>query len=209
MFVSIVPLHEKYLKRIKTYNPRNIVGKRKPAFQQTADNCWIYSVCNNLYFNTGIKVNDEKFKKFMKEEYNKNPERSWMSITSASIICEFVNKTMKIDLQFNIIDIMKDTKLFAEILMKWYAFVYSRKSGPDILKDIADNDEINKAFSWFSWTNHSTCFYWYNKKINELGSRGNLNIYNEFTFESVEIFMECIRKSGIRAEILFLDFKQI
>jgi hypothetical protein len=44
--------------------------------------------------------------------------------------------------------------------------------------------------------------------MRELGTWGDLNIYNEFAFESVEIFMDCIRKSGIQAEILFLDFKQ-
>jgi hypothetical protein len=69
MFVSLVPLYTKYLKRPKVYKPRDIKGSRKPAFQQTADNCWIYSVCNNLYFNTGIKVDDEKLKKFIKEKY--------------------------------------------------------------------------------------------------------------------------------------------
>jgi len=201
---SIIPLQNKYLKKPKDYMPRNISWKRTPRFIQTADNCWIYYILNNLYFNTGIIVDGEKFEQFV-ASYGRNPKKANTGITSWVLLCEYVRLTQNIDLQLVQVSVMWNIKLFTKMLGAWYAIGYSRDCWIKFFEDVRADNELDFALKRSTAAQHFTNIYFYNKKLNELGTRGN-NIYNEFTFHDTNIFIQSVRDGWIRDKVLFIDY---
>jgi hypothetical protein len=127
------------MQQIKTYKPKTIAFPKKAKYTQGVNNCWIYSILNNLYLNTGILVDAKQFEAYLKS-YKINTTRKNSSYLSGSMICKFL-QSKKLEL-FEL-DVLTDTKLFSKLLLAGYSFVYNRYSNDAILKDIKDNKTIN------------------------------------------------------------------
>lgn len=193
----------RFLYYIRKYLPRFITVKKKSLHQQDWANCWIFSVLNNLYLNTWITCDPIEFKEYIKK-YWFNPE-VWNSFKiSATILCKFLERY---NIRAYYIDVLKDTKLFAELLKNWYSFVYSRDCHDNVLQDIKDNNEINETIRT-KWYRHAVNICFINWKLTEFGSRWDYNIYNNFVYWDTDIFIKSVKAWAIYNEVLFLDFKQ-
>lgn len=205
--VSLLPLKNKYLQKITDFVPRNIIGKKKSKFVQTASNCWIYYMLNNLYFNTGIILDPVKVEQFIKNfgvnNLVWNPWLYWWLL-----VCEYIKLTTWKDIVVNQFSVLANPYLFAKLLMNWYAIGYSRDCWSKVLSDIQPDDELDTIFKRTSSSQHCTNIYFNNKKLTELGSRWDNNIFNEFTYHDTDIFLKSVRAGGIGWMVQFLDYKK-
>jgi len=195
-----------YMHMVK-YTPRQITIQKESKYTQTAGNCWVYSVLNNQAMMTGIDVAPDEFKNYLKT-YWFSPEWPIGNDTkySWSLMCEFL-KLKGYNVFLGEIDVMKSPKLFAEMLLAWYAFIYTRDCHDNVLADIRDNDEINTIIIT-KWAWHAVNLCLINKKLTEFGSRWDNNIYNNFTYENTNIFMRSIQAWAIVGKVRFLDFRK-
>lgn len=201
--VSIWLLTRMNVVSIRKYKPRNITIKPISAFKQTDANCWIYSVLNNLYLNTGIKVDDVAVKRKI-TDYWLNVYGGNNSDFSAAILCEFL-KDKKIKAYK--LDILKNTKLFAELLKAGYSFVYTRDCHNNVLQDIADNNQIDDIVIT-KGMRHAVNIKFMGKKLREYGSRWSSSRYNEFDWGTTDVFIKSVKAWAVSSEVIFLDFKQ-
>ena len=196
-----------YYRKITKFIPKLINIKPEAKFLQNAGNCWIYWVFENLYLNTWILINPEEAKAYIKTFWfepdsmiGNDSKYSW------PIICDFL-KTKWYDMMFYEIDVMKQTKLFAELLKKRYWFCYVRDCHDSVLQDIADDKEIDNIIT-SKWYRHNTNVWFLNNQLMEFGTWGDDNIYNNFVYKTTDIFIKSIRAWAIQWYVRFLDFKQ-
>ena len=189
-----------YLKYIDKFSPRKIEIQKKSMYTQTAGNCRIYSVLNNLYLNTGIITAEKNFIDYMKTFWL-NTDTGNTYETSAPLLCSFLEKE---NIRAYVVDVMKDTKLFAKLLKSWYSFVYTRDCHDNVLQDIKDNKEIDEIIQ-SRWRRHAVNICFEKWKLKEYGSWGDSSVYNNFTYGSTDTFIKSIRAGAIGAEVVFLD----
>lgn len=193
----------RYFFKKKTYNPRTITIPKKSAFQQTAGNCRLYSMMNNLYLNTGIKI-DESWIKDHIRKYWISTETANDTKYSWALICDFLKDK---NLRCYEIDVLTHPKLFAKLLLAWYSFTYTRDCHNNVLQDIRDDNEIDDIIiTKWAWHAVNICFV--NKKLMEYGSRWDYNIYNNFVYKTTDIFIKSIQAGAITSKVRFLDFSQ-
>ena len=191
--------------KIKTkYIPKKITIPKKSIYIQTAWNCRIYSMLNNLYLNTWEIVDENLVKKYI-ESFGINTDTWNDTKYSWAILCDFM-KAKGVDIIEYEIDVMKQTALFAELLKAWYSFVYKRDCHDNVLKDIKDNKEINDIIIT-RWSRHAVNICFINKKLTEFWSWGDDNEYNNFTYWNTDIFIKSIRAGAIISKVRFLDYK--
>ena len=200
-------LKKKYLKDIKAYKIEDKISEKQSKFIQDGDNCRLFAYCNNLYFITGIEVDVEAYKKFLHwQGVNTN---HWMdTMTAGLLMCDYARNSLWIDLVLNRLSVNTDIKLLAKLRMKGYVLIYSRDCGYKVLNDIGDNDQIDNVFSRSVGSQHVVNIHLpKNKKLVELGSRGNDNRYNSFTYKDTDVFVKSVEAGGINGFVYFLDYK--
>ena len=205
--VTLGIIKTRFLTKIKTYRPREILIPKKSMYKQTAANCWIYAALNNLYLNTWIKINHNEFKDYIRSFWI-DPER-WNNYEySATLICAFLEKQDKtLQLRANKINVMDQPQLFAQLLLKWYSFLYTRDCHNNVLQDIKDDNEIDDVITTrWSWHTVNLCLI--RKKLTEYGSRGDESAYNNFCYHDISTFYRSIRAWAITPEVIFLDYVQ-
>lgn len=192
-----------YYKKISKYIFRSININPESKYIQTAGNCWIYSILNNLYLNTGIEVDPEEVKLYIKSFWI-NPDTGNDTKYSGTILCDYL-KSKWHNLMLYEVDVMKQTKLFADLLKAWYSLTYTRDCHDNVLQDIKDNKSIDTIIiSKWSW--HAVNIRFQEKRLTEFGSWWT-STYNNFVYGNTDIFIKSIRAWAIQSTVRFLDFK--
>lgn len=207
--------------RLLRFDVPKIDTEKKPKFVQTASNCWIYSVLNNLYLNTNILVDGKSFERFI-SWFGIDSKKWGFPLVSWSLLCEYIPSKEICRYEIDLIrkenqdkKIYQDKyfdknaiKLFGRLLLQGLVFNYSRVSGDDIREDIKDNDTINRVLSKENDWRHATNIYFKNNKLHEIGTRSENSIYNEFSYETIAWFIKSIKEKTIRPTVRFLYYKQ-
>ncbi len=188
-------------KVITSYSPRTITIPKKSLYEQTAKNCRIYAMINNLYMNTGIKVNNIDIENYI-QSFWKDSQTWWQTILSWVLISKFLASQ---NIWCFEIDILKSPKLFAKMLLAWYSLAYSRTHDKNLTKDIREDWDVDNILT-NEWWRHATNICFLNKKLTEFGSRWDSK-YNNFVFGTTNTFVKSIKAWTIRREVRFLDFK--
>jgi len=197
----------RFLLKIKNFKPREILVPKKSMYKQTAGNCWIYAVLNNLYLNTWIKVDHNEVKDYIRS-FDINTDTGNDYDISASLLCWFLEKQDKtLQLRACKINVMEQPQLFAQLLLKWYSFVYTRDCHNNVLQDILEDNEIDDAIIT-RWSRHAVNLCYLKKKLTEYGSRWDTSVYNNFCYHSIGVFYKSIRAGAITPTVIFLDYVQ-
>jgi len=200
--LRILDLRNQYVKRrINNYIPKQITYRKAASYIQDASNCWLYSAFNNLQLNTGIKVVPADIISIL-NKYNINTRKGWDPVNAGAVICNLY-KAQKI--RFYSIDVLTNTKLFADMLLKWYSFIYSRDCSEEFLADILDNGRVDKIHSWTT-SPHATNLMLDMKQLKEMGTWWAREKANTFVFDNVITFIWCVRAKAIKSEVLFFDY---
>lgn len=195
-------LRNQYLKRnINTYNIKKITYPRKAQYKQTAANCWLYSMFNNAQLNLWFKINEQNVINIL-NMYQVDTNKGGDKINAAVTICAAYPEK---NLMVYTIDVLKNPKLVADMLVKWYSFAYSRDCSAEVLADILDNGRIDKIHKWIT-APHATNITLDWKQLRELWSRWDFNKANTFVFDNVITFIWCVRAKAIKSELLFIDY---
>lgn len=156
----------------------------------------MYWVFNSLKVNTNIEVKPDDVKKLL-QTYSLKTETGWDKLNSAAAVCElYWAKCITVD-------ILKQTKIFAENIKKWYSFVYDRNADAEFLMDIIDNGKIDKVHNK-SKILHTTTWILYFPTIKELGSWWDKYKANKFIYDNLLTFVACAKAWAIESEVLFL-----
>lgn len=192
------------MKTITTYKPRTILGNKRPKYKQDANNCRLYAGLNDLYFNTGIVTDAEDFELYLKNK-RISPHAWNVSYTAGEMLLKYFPEKW---LDFFRLDILTDTKLFAQLLKAGYSLIYTRVHNTDLLNDIMYDKRVDKVFTKRYSTTHVAVIRFEGWKIREKWSWGNDNRFNEFHYKDIDTFIACVKAGAIRSDIRFLDFKQ-
>lgn len=198
-------MENKYLKKITDYKPRKIDDYDTFPYIQTWPNCWIYYALNNLLFNTRIRVDNVDFEKFI-ESKGISVEKANTMTTAPVLLCEYVKKKLNKNIMAYQFGITDNTYLFAKLLMNGYCIGYLRDCGIAVLKDIGDDDEIDNVITRTTGSQHFSNVRFENRKLWELGTWGDDNKYNRFTYHDTDLFIKSVKAGGIRNQVLFIDF---
>lgn len=193
-----------YYMKIKTYKPKTITIPKQSKFVQTAGNCWIYSMLNNAYLNLGILLDEDIIKQNI-EDLGINHDTWNDTKYSWTIICDYLHNIGKEVMCYEV-NVMTQTKLFADLLKAWYTFTYTRDCHDNVLKDIRDNKEIDDIIITRG-SRHAVNVCFINKKLTEFWSWWDNNEYNNFVYGNTDIFIKSIRAGAIQPTVQFLDFK--
>lgn len=191
------------MKKITTYNPVIITGWKTSKYKQDANNCRLYAWLNNLRLNTKIITDADDFELYLKS-FRIWPHWANVSYTAWQMLIRYFKEK---NIEFYELDVLQDTKLFAELLLKWYSFIYSRRHNYDLLVDIMSDDDVDVVFK-ARGTRHAANICFKSKKITELWTRWESNRYNEFTYANVDLFIKCVKAGAIDSKVRFLDFKR-
>lgn len=190
---------------------------KEPKYEQTASNCWIYSILNNTSLNTGIDIDAKLFEERI-ASYWVN-EKWWGNRTFAGIVaCDYVKEK---ELSFYEIDLIKKwkrasrrniniswLKLFGRMLKAWMVISYSRKSWLDLREDVKDNDIIDNVISDDNKWRHAVNIYFDWRTFREIGSWSKNSIYNKFSYANIYTFMKSVVAWTIKPTVWFIYDKQ-
>lgn len=172
----------------------NTNSDKTPQFEQDAENCWLYSMFNNAYYNFNWDFTLEDLinvKTKMKEDWVNIKWGNW-SPTSGCYIAEYLTNKRDMNIKHFQIDFLKDPKWFINLLNKWYALEMSRFNCPMLYADAKDDWEVNQLYSPFNakgWHSVNIIRDW--KFIRELGTRWEDSDNNTFLYEPYMFGMNC------------------
>lgn len=198
------------MKEITDYTPRQITQVNSSKYKQTENNCWLYAAANDLYDITRIATDIDDFKLYIKAK-RVNPEKSgtahwWVTFMEKYMSDKKVTAYMVI--------IFKDWKIINEKLLSklynaWYSLIYTRLNNTQLLLDILNDDEVDFIPPLYgsnqSWHVSTHRFDKKKKKIIERWSRWDDNVFNEFSFDNMNLFLQCVKKGVIKDRVFFLD----
>lgn len=162
-----------------------------PQFEQDSENCWLYSMFNNAYYNF-----DWDFRLIDVIEVKKLMESYWLNIKgwagwplSWAFIAMYLSKKRGVEVRCFQMDFFKDTLKFSEFLRNWYVFEMSRFNTPLLYKDAFDDGKVNQLYhtrqaEWW----HSTNIHYDPEKrmLKELWTWGNNNKKNQFYYDILQ-----------------------
>lgn len=166
---------------------------KTPQFEQDAENCRLYSMFNNAYYNFAwdFTLDDViEIKNIMKKDWIKI--KDWLSsIISGAYIAEYLSKKRDTKIRHFQIDFLQDPRGFITLIQQWYALEMSRFNCPELYIDAHDDGSVNQIYSPSKakgW--HSVNIIRDGKFIKELGNRWNSK-NNEFLYEPYMFAMNC------------------
>ena len=167
---------------------------KTPQFEQDAENCRLYSMFNNAYynFNWDFTLADViEVKNIMKNDWIKI-KNWWDSIISGCYIAEYLSKKRDTKIRHFQIDFLKDTRAYIRIINNWYALEMSRFNNPTLYVDAHDDGSVNQLYHPYDATGwHSVNIIRDDKYIRELWTRGNNSKNNTFLYEPYMFGMNC------------------
>lgn len=198
-------LKKTFYKNITSYNPRKITPPRSSKYEQDAWNCRLYAWLNWLYFNTRIETDVDDYKLYLK---NKRISTQWANVAYTSVFTLGMYWSDKNICGYGF-SILENTKLFAQLLASWYSLIYSRTNNSELLLDIHKDDEVDVVRPK-KWTNnwwHVATIRFENWKLKEYWTRWD-SVFNEFTYDSIDLFIKAVKAWVIDDKVFFLDYFQ-
>ena len=181
---------------------------KTPQFEQDAENCWLYSMCNNAYYNFkwDFRLADLIEVKKLMSSYGINIKWAWGWPLSWAFIAMYLSKKWDVPVRCFQIDFFKDTLKFSELFRKWIVFEMARFNNPMLYTDAFDDWKVNKVYhTWEATWWHSTNIYYEPEKrmLKELWTWGNDNKKNQFYYDILQ-FWNNIKTRAISSLFNFL-----
>lgn len=166
---------------------------KNPQFEQDASNCWIYSMCNNAYynFNWDFRLDDLIEVKNLMKSYWINIKDWAAAPLSWAFIAMYLSKKRDVEIRSFQIDFFKDTLKFSEFLKKWYVFEMSRINTPLLYTDAYDDWKVNQVYhTWDAdwWHSTNICFDADKKLMKELWSWSKTSKKNQFYYDILQFW---------------------
>ncbi len=159
---------------------------KTPQFEQDAENCWLYSMFNNAYynFNGDFTLADViEIKNKMKAD-GVNITGWCGSPVSGAYIAEYLTNKRDTNIKHFQIDFLKDPRGFINLLKAGYCLEMSRFNTPLLYVDAHDNGQVDQIYSPSQATGwHSVNICIEGNKIKELGTRSKGSKNNMFYYE--------------------------
>lgn len=180
--------------------------KPAPLHTQTEPNCWLFSWFNNVSLDHGIYIDEQKAIDFMTPFWIKI--NSWGSIAAWSMLLAEYMSDKNNDYVVYSLNVLTQTKIFAELLNAGRWFMYARDCAKEVLDDIKDNGKIDQIHTG-KISPHAVNI-WVVPKVwlRELGSRGKNSIYNDFMYDTPQLFIQLVRSWMIEPVVLFIAKRQ-
>lgn len=217
--MELKELLDKHYQDITFYKPRIISQQRKPIYVQSASNCWLYAMCNNLYLNTELVSDANQLEKRVDAMW-KNSQTWWRPLLWWLALCEqipwikvysvdlrkkvrwkYINKEKYVDWDFD----SRKIKLLTSLWKNWYALQYSRTHWKSLTKDIREDDVVDNILNMED-SRHATNLKFVLMKLREYWTRWDNSRYNEFNYKDTDIFIKSIKNWTIRPTLLFMDY---
>lgn len=190
------------MKRISSsFKVRKITTKKTSRYLQDARNCRLYASLNNLRNNTHISTDVEDFKLYIRD---KKIQTQYSN--SAYIACEYLVKYNEW-IEHYAFNALENTYLLKKLLINGYTVICSRWNNQEFYVDVLKDDILNSVPP-SKWDRHVVNEGWENLKVTEYGTWWEYNALNKFTFNSMQLFIDCIKAGRIDPVVRFLDFKQ-
>lgn len=188
--------------------PDLIKADKTPQFEQDAENCWLYSMFNNAYYNFDwdFRLNDViEVKKIMESYWLHIKEWAWWPLSWA-FIARYLTEKRGVEVRCFQIDFFKDTLKFAEIFKQGVVFEMSRFNAPMLYTDAFDDWKVNQIYHPFdaTWWHSTNVYFDFEKKLlKELWTWGNDNKKNQFYYDILQ-FGNNIKTRAISSLFNFL-----
>lgn len=159
---------------------------KTPQFEQDADNCWLYSMFNNAYYNFAGDFSLEdviNIKRKMANDGIRIKDGGGSPISGA-YIAQYLTNKRDLNVKHYQIDFIKEPRGFINLLQKGVVLEMARFNTPLLYVDADDNgvvDQVYKPRQATGW--HSTNICIYGKLIKELGTRSKNSKKNMFYYE--------------------------
>lgn len=194
----------------KNFKIKQNLNKNIKLHTQTWPNCWMFAAFNNTALDHGIYVDETKAQKFLWQFWMKL--ESWGSAAASSMmLAEYMSTNLfvnKKDFVVYSLDILTQTKIFAEMLKAGRWFIYSRDCSKEVLQDIADNDVIDLIHKWTTSPHVVNIWWQFGVWLQELWNWGDENKYNDFRYKDPLLFVKLVRSWMIERTVLFISERQ-
>ena len=202
--MNLEDMVRKHYKQCKdSYRYRKGVGWYDPKLEQDSSNCWIFSSCQNTARNwLGFLADVDKTKSLL-SSFGLNTQVWGKALIACAGACE-IYKDKHIFVWS--LDVLKNTRLFANMLKEWYWFIYSRSHYIDLAVDVRDNWNLDSVIE--NWPKRHSTSIWFDKATKKLIENGNRKVWSlmdDFPRWSTENFIASVRKWGVDSTVLFID----
>ena len=175
----------------KADTPNLLEADKTPQFEQDAENCWLYSMFNNAYYNFewDFRLNDVIEVKKLMESYWLNIKDWAGAPLSGAFIAKYLTEKWNLPIRSFQIDFFAYTLNMSELLKKWMALEMSRINTPLLYTDAFDDGKVNQIYHKFDaewWHSVNIVFDADMKMIKELWTRGNNNKKNQFYYDILQ-----------------------
>ena len=179
---------------------------KTPQFEQDAENCRLYSMFNNAYYNFAGDFTLEdviEVKNKMKKDWIQI--KDWLaSPVSGAYIAEYLTEKRDLPIRHYQIDFLKDTKGFINLLKKGVCFEMARFNTPLLYEDAHDNGQVDQLYSPKQATGrHSVNICVDGTKIKELGTRSKNSKNNIFYYDPYYFWLN-VKSRAISSIFSFL-----
>jgi hypothetical protein len=116
--------------------------KPAPLHTQTGPNCWLFGAFNNVSLDHGIYIDEQKAMDYM-SSFGMKVNDGGSAAASSMLISEYMSDNSN-DYVVYSLNVLTQTKIFAELIKNGRWFIYSRDCSNEVLQDIADNGKIDQ-----------------------------------------------------------------
>ena len=159
---------------------------KKPQFVQDAENCWLYSMFNNAYFNFAgdfTLADVIEVKRKMQNDWIKIKD-GLASPVSGAYIAQYLTNKRDLNVRHFQIDFLKDPRGFVNLLKAGVCLEMARFNTPLLYEDAHDNGQVDQLYNPSQATGwHSVNICVEGTKIKELWNRGKESKNNMFYYE--------------------------
>lgn len=193
----------------KADTPNLNEADKTPQFEQDAENCWLYSMFNNAYYNFDwdFRLDDViNVKKLMESYWLNIKDWAWAPLSGA-FIAMYLSEKWWIAVRSFQIDFFAYTLNLSELLKKWIVLEMSRINTPLLYTDAHDDGKVNQIYRPFQatgWHSTNVCFDPNKRMLKELWTRWNNSKNNQFYYDILQ-FWNNIKTRAISSVFNFLS----
>lgn len=210
---------DKFLEKLETFSywnrknadiPDLTKADKTPKFEQDAENCRLYSMFNNAYFNFAgnfTLADVINIKQQMQKDWIRI--KDWLaSQVSGSYIAEYLTAKRDLNVKHFQIDFLKDPRGFINLLKKGVCLEMSRFNTHLLYIDAHDNGQVDQLYNPSQATGwHSVNICVEGTKIKELWNRGN-NSKNNIIYYDPYYFWLNVKSRAISSIFTFLAIEK-
>lgn len=183
---------------------------KTPQFEQDAENCWLYSMFNNAYYNFAgdftladvIEIKNQMQKDWIRIKDGLASPVSW------AYIAEYLTAKRDQSIRHFQIDFLKDPRGFINLLKQGYCLEMARFNTPLLYEDAHDNGQVDQIYTPSQATGwHSVNICIEGNKIKELGTRSKGSKNNIFYYEPYYFWLN-VKSRAISSIFSFLAIEK-